>query len=134
MNPVISVKDYLAALRENRLLGLKCRQCGFITAPPRLSCRQCAAQDSELTELSGQGKIVTFTSIYVPTHNRQGKTPYLVVMVELAEGPWIMGNLHGVEAATAGLELIGRTVRMDNNIYGGNAPPDGIVPLFVPSD
>jgi uncharacterized protein len=115
MGSQISVKEYLAALKENKLLGLKCRDCGFITAPPRLACRRCAGQNTELVELSGKGKIATFTSVYIPPESRRGKTPYLVVMVELAEGPWIMGNLNGTDPAAASLDLIGRKVIMRNS-------------------
>ncbi|HSW57747.1 MAG TPA: OB-fold domain-containing protein, partial [Dehalococcoidales bacterium] len=114
-----------------RLWGQKCRRCGFITAPPRLACRQCAAHDSDLWELSGRGRIATFTAVYVPTHHRIGKTPYLVVMVEMEEGPWVMGNLAEADPASASLDLIGRKVRMNNALYGGIEPQDGMTPLFV---
>ncbi|MBN1190853.1 MAG: Zn-ribbon domain-containing OB-fold protein [Dehalococcoidales bacterium] len=110
--PVLSVKEYLAALDNNRLLGLKCRKCGFITVPPRLACRRCGYYDSEVVELSGKGKIATFTSVYIPVESRRGKTPYLVVMVELEEGPWIMGNLLGIDPSTATFDLMDRRVAM----------------------
>ncbi len=112
MRPQLTVKEYLAALAENRLLGLKCKSCGFITVPPRLACRRCGKFDSEITQLTGRGKIATFTSIYVPSENHRGKTPYLVVLVELDEGPWIMGNLQGTDPSTATCELMDKRVAM----------------------
>ena len=127
---IISVQDYQSALRENRLLGLKCGQCGFITAPPRWTCRQCAGQELSPLELSGKGKITSFTSVHVAPHSRQGHTPYLVVLVELEEGSWIMGNLHGIDPDSATLDLIGRAVKMDNR--PDNEPADGPVPQFYP--
>jgi uncharacterized protein len=127
-----TVKEYLAALKENKLLGLKCKECGFITTPPRLSCRKCAGQDSDIVELSGRGKIVTFTSVYVATQSRHGKTPYIVVMVELDEGPWIMGNLSGTDPSTASMELVDRRVTMNNTLITGDKEPvDGVAPLFI---
>jgi uncharacterized OB-fold protein len=127
----LTVEEYLAALKENRLLGCKCKECGFITAPPRLACRQCSAMDSEIVQLSGRGQIATFTVVYIPTHHRHGKTPYLVALVEMNEGPWLMGNISGIDPSTATLDLIGQKVRMDNSLYAGQVPPDGIAPLFV---
>jgi uncharacterized protein len=112
MGFMLSVKEYLAALEDNRLLGLKCKKCGFITAPPRMACRKCAGYDSEVVELSGRGKIATFTSVHIPTEARRGKTPYLVVLVELEEGPWIMGNLLGIDPSAATLDLMDRKVTM----------------------
>ncbi len=131
MQSTISVQDYLAALKQNRLLGLKCNQCGFITTPPRMACRQCSAHDSVIVELCGRGHIATFTAVYVPTHHRQGKTPYLVALVEMHEGPWVLGNITGTDPQTASIELICQKVYMDNTRYGGIIPPDGITPLFV---
>ncbi len=128
----ISIKEYLTALTENRLLGLKCSDCGFITAPPRLACRKCASQDNEVVELSGKGKIVTFTVVHLPPDSRRGQPPYLVVMVELDEGPWIMGNLSGLDPAEASLELIGERVTMKNQpLAEGQKPESGVSPLFA---
>jgi uncharacterized protein len=135
MDSKISVKEYLTALTENRLLGLKCRECGFITAPPRLACRKCGSHETDNVELGGKGKIVTFTVVHLPPENRRGQPPYLVVMVELDEGPWIMGNLSGLDPAKATLELIGRRIHMQNQpLPEGQKPENGVSPLFVLED
>jgi hypothetical protein len=42
-----------------------------------------------------------------------------------------MGNISGIDPGTATLDLIGQKVRMDNSLYGGQVPLDGIAPLFV---
>jgi uncharacterized OB-fold protein len=132
MDPKITVNEYLAALRENHLLGLKCKECGFITAPPRLACRKCASQANEVTELSGKGKIVSFTTVYVAPEHRRGKTPYTVVLVELDEGSWIMGNVTGIDSTQTSMELIGARVMMDNTALSEEKELDDsmITPLF----
>jgi uncharacterized OB-fold protein len=127
----LSVQDYVAGLRENKLLGLKCQDCGMITTPPRMVCRKCAGYNLGVITLSGRGKIVTLTSVYVPPESRVGKTPYIVVMVELEEGPWIMGNLCGANPATASMELIDKPVFMIPNPSDSSEKPDaGGAPLF----
>ncbi len=132
MGDKLGVKEYRLALRENKLLGLKCKTCGFVTAPPRLSCRHCGAMDSDKVELSGKGKIATFTSVFIPPERRRGQTPYLVVVVEMAEGPWIMGNIRGADPANTDLALIGKAVYMNNNLIPNDRkPPEDIAPMFV---
>lgn len=132
MGDKLGVKEYRLALRENKLLGLKCKACGFVTAPPRLACRHCGATDSDMVELSGKGKIATFTTVFIPPESRRGQTPYLVVVIELEEGPWIMGNIQGADPATATLDLIGKTVYMNNNLIPRDRkPPEDIAPMFV---
>ncbi len=128
----LSIQEYMAALRENKLLGLKCRGCGTVTAPPRMVCRQCTGTDLNVIQLSGKGKIVTFTSVYVPPEAFVGQTPYLVIMVELEEGPWLMGNLAELEPHAATMELLDKKVRaIKRPILDEKKLEDGIVPLFV---
>jgi uncharacterized protein len=128
---MITVKEYFAALKQNKLLGVKCKNCGFVTAPPRLSCRRCSCQETHVVELSGKGKIATFTSVHIPPENRRGKAPYLVVLVELEEGSWIMGDLNGPDPSTATLDLIGRQVKMDNSSLDVSDPKSDAAPQFI---
>ena len=65
MEQKLYFKDYNEALKQNKLLGLKCRACGAITIPPKMACRQCANPDMEIVEVKSSGKIKTFTTIFV---------------------------------------------------------------------
>lgn len=125
-------KDYNEALKQNRLLGLKCQACGAITVPPKIVCRQCASPDLEIVELKGTGKIRTFTMVNVASEGREDEVPYTIVMVELDDGPWIMGNLDDLEPAQATMELIGRKVKMAHKVFSGDkySAGEGARPLF----
>ena len=129
----LTFKGYNEALKENKLLGLKCQECGTITVPPKMVCRKCASPDMEIIELTGKGKIQTFTTCNVAPEGREDEVPYIIVLVELDEGPWIMGNLTGIDPATATVELIGKRVRMgDNKVFPGDkySAGEGARPLF----
>ena len=135
MGDQLSVKEYRQALRANNLLGLKCKACGFVTAPPRLACRHCGDTDSELIKLSGKGKIETFTVVHIPPENRRGQQPYIVVVAKMEEGPWVMGNLNEGDLGKASLDLIGKAVYMDNTLIPNNlGHPEDIAPMFVLND
>jgi uncharacterized OB-fold protein len=125
-------KDYNEALMQNKLLGLKCRACGAITTPPKMVCRRCASMDMEVVELKGSGKIRTFTTVFVASEGREDEVPYTIVMVELDDGPWIMGNLDGIDPKEASMELIGRKVKMDHKVFPGDkySAGEGARPLF----
>ncbi len=129
-------KDYDEALRQNKLLGLKCRACGAITVPPKIACRQCAGSEMDVVELKGSGKIRTFTTVNVASEGREDEVPYTIVMVELDEGPWLMGNLEGIDPASASMELIGRNVVMGNKMFDGDkySAGENARPVFRPVD
>jgi len=125
-------KDYSEALKENKLLGLKCKECGTITVPPMMVCRQCASPDMEIIELKGRGKIQTFATVNVAPEGREDEVPYIIVLVELDEGPWLMGNLTGVDPNEATMELIGKKVKMGHKVFPGDkySAGEGVSPLF----
>ncbi len=109
----LTFKEFNQSLRKNKLLGLKCAKCGSLTCPPKLVCHECSGSDLETVQLEGRGKIVTFTSSYLVGLGRDVETPILIIMVELREGPWILGNLVGFDPDQATVEsLIGKKVAL----------------------
>ena len=132
MEQKLYFKDYSEALKQNKLLGLKCRSCGAITVPPKMVCRQCASPDMEIVELKGNGKIRTFTTVFVGAEGRESEVPYIIVMVELEDGPWIMGNLEGIDPKQASMVIIGKKVKMGNKVFPGDkySAGEGARPIF----
>ncbi|MFO7840332.1 MAG: OB-fold domain-containing protein [Desulfosalsimonadaceae bacterium] len=118
-------QDYHKALLKNKLLGLKCRQCQTVTCPPQMSCSHCAGFDLDIVELSGRGQIKSYTTIYVPAEGRDSEAPYIVVLVELGEGPWIMGNIYDLDPERASMDLVGRQVEMGVRFFPGDKYSDG---------
>ncbi len=128
----LTFKDYNEALKKNKLLGLKCNECGAITVPPKMVCRTCTSPDMDIVEIGSKGKIVTFTTVNVASEGRQDEVPYIIVLVELDEGPWIMGNLIDIDPNEATMELIGKRVKMGHKVFPGDkySAGEGARPLF----
>jgi uncharacterized protein len=133
MEQKLYFKDYNEALKQDKLLGLKCKACGALTVPPKMACRQCGSFDMEVVEVKTNGKIRTFTTVFVGAEGRESEVPYILVIVELDEGPWLMGNLDGVDPKTASMELIGKKVKMGNKVFAGDKYSAGEAarPLFT---
>ena len=132
MEHKLSFKEYNEALKQNKLLGLKCKQCGAVTVPPKITCGECTSTDLDVVGLSGKGEIQTFTTVFVPPEGREAETPYIIVLVQLDEGPWIMGNLTGIEPDKSTMEMIGKRVKMEHAVFAGDkySAGDGARPLF----
>ncbi len=131
----LTFKEYSEALKQKKLLGLKCKGCGTITVPPKMVCRRCASPELEVLELKGTGSIQTFTTCNVASEGREGEVPYIILLVELDEGPWLMGNLIGVDPEKATMEaLMGKRVKMtETRIFPGDkySAGEGASPTFV---
>jgi uncharacterized OB-fold protein len=126
-------KEYNENLRQGRLSGLKCSGCGEVSAQPRLICARCGGADLAAVELKGGGAIQTFTVNYVAAEGRESEAPYIVVIVELDDGPWVMGNLTGLKPDEATMDIMGRKVLMEGSaVFAGDRYSSGEVarPLF----
>ena len=118
MEYALTAKMFTEALKENKLLGLKCNKCGAYTVPPKKVCMECTSEDLEVVELSGKGQIQTFTVIRVPPEGFEA--PYIVGMAELDEGPWLMGNIVDVDPDEATMDLIGMRVKLGHKVLPGD--------------
>lgn len=126
MEAKLTFKEYNENLKQGRLSGLKCGSCGEISAQPRLICAKCGGQDLEALELKGGGAIQTFTVNYVAAEGRESEVPYIVAIVELDEGPWIMGNIAGLKPEEPTMDIMGQKVRMDGSaVFAGDRYSSG---------
>jgi len=114
----LTAKMFAEALKESKLLGLKCNKCGAYTAPPKKVCMECGSEDMEIVQLSGKGQIRTFTVIRVPPEGFEA--PYIVGMAELDEGPWLMGNIIDIDTDAATMDLIGKKVNVGHKVLPGD--------------
>jgi uncharacterized OB-fold protein len=63
---------------------------------------------------------VTFTTVNVAAENRENEVPYTIAMVELEEGPWIMGNLVDMDPRKVTMDVIGKNVKIGNRVFPGD--------------
>jgi uncharacterized OB-fold protein len=122
---------YFRSLLEGNLLGLKCDDCSEITAPPKSTCNNCGSKNHRVVKLSGSGTIKTFTVVRVAPEGLEA--PYIVVMVELDEGPWLLGNLAWIGVVETTMELIGKrvVVKAKEVSFVNYSDIAGVVPIFI---
>lgn len=58
---------FIKELGNRKILGTKCPKCNYTYVPPRLRCGKCSAKmdANNLTELSGKGVLIGYTTAYV---------------------------------------------------------------------
>ncbi len=58
-------QPFLQALKEKRLIGLKCRSCNTVSFPPKIVCGKCLVKPDQWVALRDTGIVATFTANYM---------------------------------------------------------------------
>ena len=112
-------EEFTDAIASGGGQHLVCEACGEATLPPRRICPACGSTELAGEPLPDRGEIISFTEISVTTPKFHGETPYTVLLVELAEGVQLTGQLR---EATAEEVAIGDEVRLDTEPREEGAP------------
>lgn len=84
------------AAKEHRLVVQRCPHCSNLQHYPRPFCLRCAAEDLTWQECSGRGRVYAFTVVrQAASPAFADDVPYVLAVVELAEGPHMTANLVG---------------------------------------
>ena len=114
------------ALLEHRLLIQRCASCGALRHPPRPMCPTCHSLTWDTIEASGRGTVYSFV---IPHHPPLPwfPEPFVVALVDLAEGTRLVTNVVGVppEAVTVGMAVQVRFEHFDDGL---------VLPLFAPEE
>jgi uncharacterized OB-fold protein len=94
--PPFTIEQFYKFLEQGKLMAGKCLKCGKIHLPPRPLCDECYSQTFEWVEVSGRGKLLTYTVIHVAPPLFQALAPYAVGIVQLTNGLKIPGMISGV--------------------------------------
>lgn len=89
-----SAAPYWQAATEGRFVLPRCRACQRFHHHPRAWCPYCWSTDLEWDEPSGGGTVLTYTVVHQPP-SPAFTAPYVLAIIELAEGPRMMANVIG---------------------------------------
>lgn len=93
--PTDASRPFWAGCAEGKLLLRRCRQCRKHHAPTRHVC-SCGGSDLEWTEVSGLGRVFSYTVVHrAPDPAFKADLPYVIAIVELDEGARLMSNITG---------------------------------------
>jgi hypothetical protein len=76
------------------MIGTKCLTCNSVYYPPKTLCPNCRSKGKlEEIQLSGKGKIISYTVIRAPPEGFEKYAPYVIAIIQLDEGPKISGQI-----------------------------------------
>lgn len=85
-SPYTKVDEFAQFLKDGRLMGSHCRQCGYRTFPPRADCPECLSGNFEYIEYTGNGTLYTHTRIQAAPSGFEDLGPYDIGVVDLEGG------------------------------------------------
>jgi len=87
-------RSYWEACNQGRLVLQQCAACGHVQHYHRILCTHCGTGRLTEVDASGKGSVRSFTVIRRAVSSAfDADVPYVVALVELAEGPTMMSNL-----------------------------------------
>ncbi len=92
--PSVESKPFWEGCKRDELLLPRCNQCASYWFPATATCPECLSTDWEWTRSSGRGRIYSFGVYHRVYHQGfRNDVPYVVVVVQLDEGPRLVSNL-----------------------------------------
>lgn len=139
--PTPESAEFWAGLRRHELRIQRCRACQRHYFYPRPFCPQCWSTDVEWDTVSGRATLESYVVSYRPAPGFEGRVPYVIAVVTLAEGPRMMSNVVGVgldgETAPERIaELLPADLPLEVFFEGAGAFASGeplVLPLFRPA-
>ncbi len=130
MNSETTMKNYHALLKEHKLCAAACTTCNTLMLPPRPVCSNCGSTGTVWKELSGKGKLQSFTVIHIAGEIYAEDVPYIVAIVTLEEGPSITGRLVDVDPLKPEAIHVGDPVKADFEEHMGFISKEPITKLI----
>lgn len=107
--PEYGAEAFWQACNHGRLVMQRCTSCAKFRWHPAPLCTHCQADGYDWVDLSGHGRITTWTVITHPVHPAAvARVPYIVAEIELDEQPGLRMISNVVDATGAELAVDAR--------------------------
>jgi uncharacterized OB-fold protein len=82
---IAKTNDFIDYLESGKVMGTRCRDCGLVFFPPRADCQQCLAGNIEWFEVSGAGRLVTYSKLQFAPVGFQEDVPYCIALLDYGD-------------------------------------------------
>ncbi|MFK0156622.1 Zn-ribbon domain-containing OB-fold protein [Streptomyces sp. NPDC090499] len=98
-------QEYWEATARHELLIQRCVTTGKTFTYPRRYSPYVVGGEVEWVRASGRGRLYSYVINNLPGPGYQDETPYVIAIVELAEGPRVLANLVDIEPTPGALRI-----------------------------
>jgi uncharacterized OB-fold protein len=79
---ITQVNDFIGHLENAKVTGTRCKKCGQQFFPPRAHCYKCLSNDMEWFEVTGKGKLVSYSTLHYAPTGFTGDLPYTIALLD----------------------------------------------------
>jgi hypothetical protein len=100
-----TTRPFWEGTKAGELRLQQCNDCSHHFLYPRIRCPKCGSASTTWVKASGKAKLYSYVINHFPAPGWEGEVPYVIAMVQLAEGPRMMSSLVGIPPDPAKLVL-----------------------------
>ncbi len=82
---ISKTNDFITYLEQGKVMGTRCKDCGATFFPPRSDCSKCLQSNMEWFEVSGAGKLVSFSELTYGPVGFEDDLPYTIALVDYGD-------------------------------------------------
>ncbi len=82
---ITKINDFIDYLDQGKVMGTRCKDCGLAFFPPRADCHKCLAGNMEWFEVSGNGKLVTYSKLEFAPIGFEDDLPYAIALLDYGD-------------------------------------------------
>ena len=82
---ITKTNDFISYLEEGKVMGTKCTVCGAVYFPPRSDCSSCLHSNMEWFEVSGTGKLLSFSELKYGPVGFEDDLPYTIAVLDFGD-------------------------------------------------
>ncbi len=79
------VNDFIDYLEKGKVMGTRCVDCGQVFFPPRANCYKCLSSNVEWFEVSGIGKLITYSQLKYAPVGFENDLPYSIAVLDYGD-------------------------------------------------
>lgn len=79
---ISKVNDFVNYLEDGKVMYTRCKDCGLVFFPPRADCYQCLTSNIEWLEVSGKGKLLSYSKLEYAPVGFGDDLPYSIAVLD----------------------------------------------------
>jgi uncharacterized OB-fold protein len=79
---ISKVNDFVDYMEKGKVMYTRCKDCGLVFFPPRADCYQCLTSNMEWLEVSGNGKLISYSKLEYAPVGFGDDLPYSIALLD----------------------------------------------------